>query len=267
MKRNFFSRVLIASVFLACSLCAQDSNNPKRDSPAFSAVASGATLTIDNWRGDGNQSFEYIINGAPATSSIVLSGCMRGGTCETIETYAVVANSIRNYSGPKVYDTFTVVPTFTGGTNPSLTVNRTAVKQSTGVFMMGFLKTVTVSNPAAGADISTAVPAGKVWRLVSIQGKLVTSATVANRTVRWSIDDGANVFYAVDANFTQAASLTETYSAGFGIVSANSNTFAISPFPGVLLLPAGFRINTVTTAIQATDQWSAITLLVEEFDR
>lgn len=75
---------------------------------------------------------EYIL-GAPTTSSIVISGCMRAplGTaiapiCDVLETYATVANANRHPAITVLYDYFTVVPTFTGGASPTLTVNYTA---------------------------------------------------------------------------------------------------------------------------------------------
>lgn len=72
-----------------------------------------------------NATFEEKIAGSPATVSIVIQGCMRGGTCDTLDTYTTVANSNRAPSISKDYDYFTVTPTWTGGTSPSVTVNYT----------------------------------------------------------------------------------------------------------------------------------------------
>lgn len=90
-------------------------------------TSSGQNLAFQNGNGAVTLSVEEIINGAPATVSIVIQGCKNGGTCATLDTYTTVANAIRPGSQPStVYDYFVVSASWTGGTNVSVVVNFTA---------------------------------------------------------------------------------------------------------------------------------------------
>lgn len=130
----------------------------------------------------------------------------------------------------------------------------------------GVIRTVTGTNPAAGAEVSETVPAGKEWRLLSIAVALVTSATAATRRPHLLIDDGTTVSYRRASNATQAASLTQNYVfAGEGPEAAVRGTWVADPLPS-LPLGAGYRIRTSTESIQAGDDYGAPVLLVEEFD-
>jgi len=97
------------------------------------AVATRSTVNTDAVKEAGGgplidpATFEEIIAGTPATVSIVVQGCMRGGTCEILDTYTTVANADRSPSLTKVYDYFAVTPSWTGGTSPSVTVSADAV--------------------------------------------------------------------------------------------------------------------------------------------
>jgi hypothetical protein len=75
------------------------------------------------------------------------------------------------------------------------------------------------------------------------------------------------VWFSTDATAFQAASLTRGYSAWEGSVSeAAISGDGILGFPtNGLLLPIGNTLQSSTLAIQATDQYSAIVALVEEF--
>lgn len=129
----------------------------------------------------------------------------------------------------------------------------------------GALRSVLGTNPAAGVSISETVPTGARWRLLSMSFELVTAVAAADREVAIVIDDGATVLFTSPSGFTQTASLTRRYSAS--IVGA-----AVAPTQGTdrqiiipdLWLPAGARIRTVTTNIQAGDDYGAPQLLVEE---
>src|SRR5690242_18328992 len=72
--------------------------------------------------------FEELISRSPSTVSIVLTGCMRAGTCDTLETNTSTTSSqIRKPTIPSIYDYFTVTASWTGGTNVSVKVNGTVV--------------------------------------------------------------------------------------------------------------------------------------------
>jgi hypothetical protein len=130
----------------------------------------------------------------------------------------------------------------------------------------GLANVVAVGNPAAGADYSIIVPAGVNWLVRSFRMQLVTSAAAANRFVTLRVDDGAaNIFADISGGTVQAASLTFLYTWANGLpVSANNNVFT-NGLPTEMRLPGGFRIRTVTAAIQAADQFSGGALEVETF--
>lgn len=119
------------------------------------------------------------------------------------------------------------------------------------------------ADPAAGAEISYTVAAGSKIALFSAAVSLVASADVANRRARITIDDGATVLYAGIAGTDQTAGQTVRYvfgSAGSGLIVGS----AIAQVPWgsapILLLP-GWRIKTVTTNIQAADDWGVMSLV------
>lgn len=130
----------------------------------------------------------------------------------------------------------------------------------------GSTNSLTIAAPAAGVELSFSVGSGQRLRPRSIRFSLTTSATVANREVTLVIDDGAAIFAQIPSNFTQAASLSETYCFALGTQSVKGSvtTLALSPLPDCLL-SGGYRIRTLTTAIQATDQYSAAQLYHENW--
>jgi hypothetical protein len=129
----------------------------------------------------------------------------------------------------------------------------------------GFLTTaggVAIATPAAGAEWQFVVPANMRVLVKSICAVLATAVTVANRNVKIVIDDGAAIYASITSGFSQVASLTNRYTwmDGSAAPVAFDNTVVI-PLPSGLILPAGHRITSSTTALQAGDQWSAIVQL------
>lgn len=131
----------------------------------------------------------------------------------------------------------------------------------------GAIVSVTGTLQAAGAEISETVPTNAMWELVSFHYGLTTSATVATRNTSLVIDDGTNVVWAgAQGAFTQAASLTYGYSHFHGANTVTGQTVSeIGAIPWAIKLLAGFRIRTVTTALQAADQYTAPQYLVKEW--
>lgn len=131
----------------------------------------------------------------------------------------------------------------------------------------GALRSITGTNPAAGAEISETVPTGARWELIAIKFTLTTSATVANRLVSLTLDDGVNIFCISGGNQSEPASTVFVYSwseglAGGLVTPTNAISFSL---PNPNRLPAGARIRTQTGAIQAGDQYSAVQYLVREW--
>lgn len=130
----------------------------------------------------------------------------------------------------------------------------------------GVLRSITGTDPAAGAEVSETVPTNARWRPLALTVALVTAVAAANREVSLVLDDGANIYARVPSGFTQVASLTRTYST---FHHAPRNTIAQDntlnfPLPR-LDMQGGHRIRTVTTNLQAGDDFGAPQLLVEEW--
>ena len=130
----------------------------------------------------------------------------------------------------------------------------------------GTTKSIAGTNPAAGNEITEAVPANAVWQIDGLYASLTTDATVADRQVHVTVDDGTStVFESVSAS-VQAASLTHDYSIGpHGITATVVATTHWIPLGPGLLMNAGHRILTATDLIESGDDWSAPQLVVKEW--
>ena len=130
----------------------------------------------------------------------------------------------------------------------------------------GLVRSITGTNPAAGAEISETVPTGARWKLKSIKATLVPDATVITRVPNLSITDGAIEIAKIYSGLGALATILQTplwTTCGY-----NSTTVAsaiVAGLPNDLILMAGYKINTNTSAIQAGDDWGAPQLLVEEW--
>lgn len=130
----------------------------------------------------------------------------------------------------------------------------------------GFIHSVAVANPAAGADWSFTIPTGSRMRFRAGGAQLVTSATVATRATGFHATDGVTEYMFAPAVQTQAASLTVRYDylPGATAVALVGTQTSIS-LPSDPIFPAGHTIGSATGGIQAGDQWSGIEFCVEEW--
>ena len=129
MKTSSRSLLLGLLVSLLLSFAPSSSAQATPGPNSQTVTTSGMPMIFDNGLVTGpaavHVTFEELIAGSPATVSIVTQGCMRGGTCDSLDTYTTVANSNRAPTITKAYDYFAVTPSWTGGTNVSVTVNYT----------------------------------------------------------------------------------------------------------------------------------------------
>jgi len=123
---------------------------------------------------------------------------------------------------------------------------------------------IAIASPVAGAEVSHTVPAGKIWRVLNLTLLFTTSAGVANREVVVNFGAaGSSGTY--PAGQITAASLgrlhvfAQSGVRGVGAVNITANI----PI-GEVVLKGGDIISTNTSAIQVGDQYSAISLVVEE---
>lgn len=130
----------------------------------------------------------------------------------------------------------------------------------------GVLRSLTGTNPAAGAEISETVPTNARWRLLCAQFTLTTDANVANREVAFVFDDGASTFHTTPMNYLHTAGVPIAYAVGIGgpVVVASSIVGRSQPIPA-LTLPSGARFRTTTANRQVGDDYSAPQYLVEEW--
>jgi hypothetical protein len=104
----------------------------------------------------------------------------------------------------------------------------------------GAIRSITGTNPAAGAEISETVPAGARWEFLAMFFVLVTSATVASRLLTALFDDGANTLIQAEADSSQAASGTVSYTASsFGTSQDIISNVTHVQVPMKIILPAG----------------------------
>jgi hypothetical protein len=130
----------------------------------------------------------------------------------------------------------------------------------------GVLRSITGTDPAAGAEISETVPTNARWYLYTFRASLVTDATVANRQPVLVVDDGTSELFRAAHPLNQTAGTTWMNSwTVVGAGSSGGGFGVIHALPDRVILPGGSRIRTVTNAIQAGDNWSAPQLLVEEW--
>jgi len=120
------------------------------------------------------------------------------------------------------------------------------------------LQVLPVADPAAGALPTFTVPGGMVVHVRSVSFKVVTSAAVANRVFGFTVDDQSSVLSGSVANVVQTAGLTRQYvfADDFGATPTNvAGTLVVTSNPS-LVLPAGYRLTLVASALDAADQVS-----------
>lgn len=166
-------KLIAAMLFLSTFLISQTGPRYLQDSQTISA--SGGTATFVDPAGV-SQRFEYVISGAPASMSLVIQGCMRGGTCDSLDTYSGTTNSNRFLSVN--YDSYIITGTWSGGTNVVVKVNRlgTAARNFSGSGTTGSSANSTIADQATSStaaistihaygDSNTALP--NIWLLNS----------------------------------------------------------------------------------------------------
>jgi hypothetical protein len=132
-------------------------------------TTSGASIKIPN-NGGLIPSFEEVIVGSPSTVSIAIQGCGVSGTCDGIDSYALVANTIRSPTVSKLYSYYLITASWTGGSGVSVKVNTTitSARNSLGS------STSTITSLVAGTGLVGGGTSG------TVTVALMTPVTVAN---------------------------------------------------------------------------------------
>lgn len=187
---------------------------------------------------------------------VTVSGTVKRGQC-----YVRVDLQRGLQTAPLIYDTLIADYVYTGY-RPFWPFGRTSPPTEG----PGMLRSIQVTNPAAGADWNQTVPTGARWRVLTGNFLFTASAAVANRFPAIIFDDGVNELYATAWDNAVTAGTAPRVSLGpQRYVATNDGNSQAIAYIGNLALFAGWRVRSLTTAIQAADQWSAINLLVEEW--
>lgn len=133
----------------------------------------------------------------------------------------------------------------------------------------GFIKSVSLPAPAAGADYATVtVPTNARWVLRAFQGKLTTSGVVANRSFAILFKDASSNILGGSVANNQIASLVGDYVAangnGNGVNTVANNGWGMMPLSPIPL-PSGYQVSFATNNKDTGDQWAAGFLQVEEW--
>jgi hypothetical protein len=130
----------------------------------------------------------------------------------------------------------------------------------------GTLRSIVGSAPAAGQEIIEGPGANQRWNLLALFASLTTSAAVANRFPGFQLFDGAHTMFRARASTAQVASATQAYIFTPGLpLFADGNSSTMIPGPASTLLKAAHQIRSSTLNLQAGDQWTAPTYLVQEW--
>jgi hypothetical protein len=126
--------------------------------------------------------------------------------------------------------------------------------------LFGPPQSIEITTPAAGEEVGTNVPNGQYWELLGIRFRLVTDANAADRTVQLQLGN-------IDAPFVnrtntatiQANETTRMLWLPNGTTAVlTANELHEIALPMGIFIPAGGSIITVTTNIQAGDQYDEI---------
>lgn len=129
------------------------------------------------------------------------------------------------------------------------------------------IKVVTGTDPAANTECSDTVPASKLWRLIAWAVTLVQGAT-QTPDPDLIIDDGTTeiVGFPLTSAAIDAATTTRlTATNGVALSAGGAATRNYAPLPSGLLLPAGWRIGTVTAGKGANTNYGAPAIYVAEY--
>jgi hypothetical protein len=134
-------------------------------------------------------------------------------------------------------------------------------------FIVGNITTIVVPDPAAGAEFTYLLPAGRRYKILSIAFTFTSSAGVATRQVSIYVSRTALAVYASVAQATQVAS--KIYQYFFAPLNrdmaAAINDIVTVPLSNPLVLLPGDSLISYTPLKVAGDQYSDISMQVESF--
>lgn len=121
--------------------------------------------------------------------------------------------------------------------------------------------------PAAGVEINIAPNTGAGWLFQTLRYQFNTDANVATREMAFAVTNGDSEFVRLGCPTSQTAGQQREYSAAAGanmIVATLAVRSVDWPDTG-LWVPQGYRLVSVTSNIQAGDQYANVGAWVIEF--
>ena len=135
-----------------------------------------------------------------------------------------------------------------------------------GHYALAEYRVIALAQPVAGADWVATVPATAIWRVQCLQAQFTTSAAVQNRVPHLQITDGqGHSVYNFPSPSNQVAGSVLQYSAGTTIVTTQFDNTQVLVLPYPMKLLQNWTIQSLTTGIQAADQWANVVLHVKEW--
>lgn len=127
----------------------------------------------------------------------------------------------------------------------------------------GLVRTITGSNPAAGAGITETVPTNARWKFLGVRATFVADATVITRDNKIQFNNGVTTIFEVEAGgITASQTKNIAFAPGYTDDSAGSNYHSNTP---EILLFQGWGFTMTPGGIQAGDDWGSPTIIVEEW--
>lgn len=131
----------------------------------------------------------------------------------------------------------------------------------------GFITTLQIPNPAAGAEFTLTTSAGLRQKLRCGACTFQTSAVVNNRQPRFLIRDaGGHSVWETGINADVIASTTTVIGIGNqGVTNATEKAVSFWPLPGDIVIGGSFTLLSSTNRLDVADQYSSIWFLVEQW--
>lgn len=121
--------------------------------------------------------------------------------------------------------------------------------------------------PAAGREWVFTIPADHVWWVHSVHCHFTAGLGGPNRGILLAIDDGTVAFIdlPIQANIPGGTPRHFTWAAGTVFVVDTVTVSSTAPLPAPLFLPAGYSLQTATSNLAGTDQYSNIYIYYSPF--
>lgn len=258
---------LLVLVFALVGLAAGQGNvflQATLDASNVAGAGKASIAMFPNGVGSANIMLEFKFTGGPATTSVPVLGCMRGGTCATLTTLAVGTNV--NFAINAVYDYISMTPVFTGGSNPFVTINYSAISQSSGgqafaVDASNRLITIGAggSNGIAQSNPIYIMPNATSGATCCAGTPIVLAAVTTALNIKAS---GGALYWVQGTNTTAAACYLQLFDVvqgsvtlgtttpkavvSLGVVAGASGTASVAPF-GLYFSSTGLSVAATTT--------------------